>query len=143
MVRILLKYYIKVQNWEIKIILFFMLGIYRILFNIKLVWGVLREVELVWVMERPDLSLIIMSLEPMYSIWNKRLLKLEITWWRSPLFIIHDGGLRALATKWALDCHDEVVLVINTLKLLIGDWTGTEKNKGMTLNPVDLVVTKI
>jgi hypothetical protein len=90
-----------------------MLETYRILFNIKVVLGVLREVELVWVMERPDLSLIIMSLEPMYGIWNKRLLKLEITRWRSPSSIIHDGGLRALATKWALDCHDELVLVIN------------------------------
>lgn len=53
----------EVQNWEIEIRFYIMLGAQWTLFNLKVCWEVVRDEKSVWVMVRPESSTIIMYME--------------------------------------------------------------------------------
>ena len=110
MVRNLLKTLLEVQNWDIEIKLFFIVGTHRTLFKVKIVWGVLREVEPIWVMGRFKPSPIIMPSLRLYRVCSERLLKLDVIWWEAPLSKSHDGVLEVLATRWACGWHGKQTL---------------------------------
>ena len=118
------------QNCDIEIKLFFIDGTQRTLFNVKVFWGVLREVEPVWVMGRLEPSLILMSSVPMYGACRERLTRSNVTWCDAPLSKSQDGVVEGLVSRWACGCHG----VPYWEELDVGEvWTCTRRSEGHCL----------
>ena len=71
-----------------------------------------------------------MSSLPMYGVFSKRLLRLDVTCWDASLSKSHDGVVEGLVARWACGCHGEPAKDEFDVEDV---WTDTRQNKGHRL----------